>query len=142
MTVVAVIGLVVVEDDELLFVRDVAEVVPEAVLLLVREDVELVELAFQVQGIQCGNIDGMQVIALAEEGIENHIVISRGILVVKYQEDTVGLAHDIKHILCSSNGKEYGLGLMRTKINHVVGLLGNTDYPIGGSGNVNVLSDR
>lgn len=45
MTVVAVIGLVVVEDEELLFVRDVAEVVPEAVLLLVREDVELVEPA-------------------------------------------------------------------------------------------------
>lgn len=45
MTVVAVIGLVVVEDDELLFVRDVAEVVPEAVLLLVREDVEPVEPA-------------------------------------------------------------------------------------------------
>ena len=45
MTVVAVIGLVVVEDEEVLFVRDVAEVVPEAVLLLVREDVELVELA-------------------------------------------------------------------------------------------------
>lgn len=45
MTVVAEIGLVVVEDEELLFVRDVAEVVPEAVLLLVREDVEPVEPA-------------------------------------------------------------------------------------------------
>lgn len=45
MTVVAEIGLVVEEDEELLFVRDVAEVVPEAVLLLVREDVELVEPA-------------------------------------------------------------------------------------------------
>lgn len=45
MTVVAEIGLVVEEDEEVLLVRDVAEVVPEAVLLLVREDVELVEPA-------------------------------------------------------------------------------------------------
>ena len=45
MTVVAEIGLVVEEDEEVLLVRDVAEVVPEAVLLLVREDVEPVEPA-------------------------------------------------------------------------------------------------
>jgi len=47
-TVVAEIGLVVVEDEELLFVRDVAEVVPEAVLLLVRDEVEVVELLLRV----------------------------------------------------------------------------------------------
>ena len=45
MTVVAEIGLVVEEDEELLLVRDVAEVVPEAVLLLVRDEVEPVEPA-------------------------------------------------------------------------------------------------
>lgn len=45
MTVVAEIGLVVVEDEELLFVRDVAEVVE---LLLVRDEVEVVELLLRV----------------------------------------------------------------------------------------------
>ena len=43
-----IIGLVVEEDEEVLLVRDVAEVVPEAVLLLVREDVEEVELEVEL----------------------------------------------------------------------------------------------